>query len=92
MAAAFGIPTVGVFGPSNGEVIMRYYPTAVNAEPPVSVPCRHCYYRASYGWSKKCHEVGCVAMAAHTVDSILAAVDSSLSLPAVPDGYSGEQN
>lgn len=80
MAAAFGLPTVGLFGPTNGEVIMKYYPTAVNAEPAVSVPCRNCYYRSSFGAADNCSKLGCAAMGAHTVDSILAAVDSSLSI------------
>jgi len=78
MAAAFGLPTVGLFGPTNGDVIMRHYPTAVNAELPVSIPCRNCYYRSSFGASEECAKAGCTVMGAHTVESILTAVDSCL--------------
>ena len=65
LAGALGVPTVGLFGPTSGEVMCRPYPThswitASERLPGCAAPC---YGRPERGYSKDvCGRVGCGVM------------------------------
>lgn len=66
LAASLGLPTVGLFGPTEPEIMARHYRTHTHVLPygyrgEVASPCQQpCYFRESHGWRpEECRPKGC---------------------------------
>jgi ADP-heptose:LPS heptosyltransferase len=77
LAGALSVPTLGLFGPTSGEVMCRPYPT----HSPVTSPERPpgcdppCYGRPERGYSKDvCGRVGCEVLRGVTPEAALRRV------------------
>ena len=78
LTAALGIPTVGIFGPTDGQVASQTYPfhTALDG---YSSSCElACNYSRMKHWSRRCRETGCSRLRKHTVEDIASAVQDKL--------------
>ncbi len=77
LAGALGVPTLGLFGPTSGEVMCRPYPTHSPVTSPGLPPgCDPpCYGRPARGYSRDvCGRVGCEVLRSVTPDAVLRRV------------------
>jgi len=80
MAGMMGVPTIGLFGCTDGELTCNPYPRAHWIQGRV---CGPCYYTVRRGWSPRCRKVGCRSMLQIKPQQVLDYVDRVLkNLPA----------
>ena len=75
LAAAVGTPAIGLFGPTEGRVISRWYPDHIPIQGKSDDCDSPCYLRQARGWSRsRCYVAGCRAMNSITTDDLLEGV------------------
>ena len=72
LAGAQGIPTLGLFGPTNGALTGKHYPRAEHlTASPLGLRCRPpCYRCSERGFREDCGNEGCQVLHAITVDMV----------------------
>ena len=86
LASACRVPTVGLFGPTDGRLICKHYPDAyvVQGSPvPTREECQPpCHYQYKIGWSPEdCRKTGCPTLNAVPVADVLDAALTQLATP-----------
>lgn len=74
-AAAFDVPSVGIFGPTDGKMFSLHHPRHILAEPPKAIPCVPCWRNEDI----PCYLSGSAESAclnSITVDQVVAAVET----------------
>ena len=78
-AGALGIPALGLFGPTDPEILCRPYPMHLylfHVEHPRPLQCDPpCYCRRPRGYQRDCRHNGCAVLHAIQVPDVLEAVD-----------------
>jgi ADP-heptose:LPS heptosyltransferase len=74
VAAAFEIPTLGIFGPTDGKIVSRHHPCATVLDAPTELACKPCWRSED----RACHLTSgqtSACLASIRPDAILAAVE-----------------
>lgn len=76
VAAALGVPTVGIYGPTTHEHIASHYRASYKAPVTHVEKCSGCFWETPRGHTDECATAGCKQLAAVDVDGTIRLVES----------------